>query len=158
MSGNQFALVGSPWGAGPSVIARQRNRKGPKGYTRSDERIREDVCDCLMQDWDIDPQEIEVSVNDCQVTLGGAVATRDEKFRAEQDAASVLGVKDVSNNLRVSGERDRIEHESGQSTGIIGAASGVIGSSGDESALSRRPSTSADSDKSRAGGRSSTST
>ncbi len=28
--------------------------RGPKGYTRSDERIREDVSDRLMEDWEVD--------------------------------------------------------------------------------------------------------
>lgn len=36
--------------------------KGPKGYKRSDERIREDVCDCLTDDRHVDASGIEVKV------------------------------------------------------------------------------------------------
>jgi hypothetical protein len=33
--------------------------RGPKGYQRSDERIKEDICDCLTRDPDVDASEIE---------------------------------------------------------------------------------------------------
>jgi len=36
--------------------------KGPKGYTRSDERIREDVCDRLSDDDEVDARDITVTV------------------------------------------------------------------------------------------------
>jgi osmotically-inducible protein OsmY len=75
--------------------------RGPKGYTRSDERIREDVSDRLTDDWLIDASNIEVLVVDCEVTLTGSVDSRDAKRRAEDMAESVSGVKNVQNNLRV---------------------------------------------------------
>lgn len=75
--------------------------RGPKGYTRSDERIREDVNDRLMEDWGVDATDIEVTVNAGEVTLTGTVDSRESKRRAEDIAAYVLGVKDVQNSLRV---------------------------------------------------------
>jgi osmotically-inducible protein OsmY len=75
--------------------------RGPRGYQRSDERIREDINDRLTDDWYIDASETEVVVNNCMVTLMGRVETRDEKRRAEDIAESVSGVTDVSNQLRV---------------------------------------------------------
>ncbi|HEV8658164.1 MAG TPA: BON domain-containing protein [Thermoanaerobaculia bacterium] len=75
---------------------------GPRNYRRSDERIRDDVCDLLMIDGAVDASEIDVSVNDSVVVLSGAVADRMTKRRAEAIAESVLGVKDVQNNLRLS--------------------------------------------------------
>jgi osmotically-inducible protein OsmY len=75
--------------------------KGPKGYRRSDERIREDVSDRLADAWDLDASEIEVSVQDCEVTLTGTVDSREEKRRAEDLAEEVSGVRHVQNNLRV---------------------------------------------------------
>ncbi len=75
--------------------------RGPKGYTRSDERIREDVSDRLMADWEVDATDIEVTVASCEVTLAGTVGDRQSKRRAEDIAANVLGVKDVQNSLRV---------------------------------------------------------
>lgn len=75
--------------------------KGPSGYTRSDERIREDVCDRLTDDPYVDATRIEVTVQGGEVTLGGAVDRREDKRRAEDIAERVSGVRDVNNRLRV---------------------------------------------------------
>jgi osmotically-inducible protein OsmY len=75
--------------------------KGPKGYKRSDERIRDDVNDHLTHDHGVDATHIDVVVVDCECTLSGNVATRDEKRRAEDIAERIMGVKHVQNNLRV---------------------------------------------------------
>jgi len=75
--------------------------RGPRGYTRSDDRIREDVSDWLMEDRYVDASEIDVTVASGEVTLAGLVDSREAKRRAEDIAASALGVKDVHNALRV---------------------------------------------------------
>jgi osmotically-inducible protein OsmY len=75
--------------------------RGPRGYKRSDERIREDVNDRLTDDYYLDASDIEVSINDCVVTLTGRVDSRHDKRRAEDIAESVSGVTDVTNQLRV---------------------------------------------------------
>ncbi len=74
---------------------------GPKGYTRSSGRIREDVCDRLTDDPLVDARKIEVEVEDAEVTLSGIVASRVERRRAETIAESVSGVTHVQNNTRV---------------------------------------------------------
>jgi osmotically-inducible protein OsmY len=76
--------------------------RGPKGYVRSDERIREDVCEYLSADDDVDASDIDVRVQDGEVTLEGTVETRSMKHHAENLADEVAGVKDVHNRLRVS--------------------------------------------------------
>jgi osmotically-inducible protein OsmY len=75
--------------------------RGPRGYRRSDERIREDVNERLTDDWRVDASDIEVSVSNRIVTLTGRVNSREEKRRAEDIAEAVSGVTDVSNQLRV---------------------------------------------------------
>jgi BON domain len=75
--------------------------KGPKGYVRSDERIREDVCDCLTDDPHLDASSIEVEVKNGEVTLSGTVDSREAKRHAEELIDRVSGVKDVQNSLRV---------------------------------------------------------
>lgn len=75
--------------------------KGPAGYTRSDERIREDVNDALTDDWRVDASNIQVSVSSGEVTLDGTVPSRDHKRRAEDVVEDLSGVKHVQNNLRV---------------------------------------------------------
>jgi len=79
--------------------------KGPKGYTRSDDRIREEISDRMMADGDIDASDIEIDVNNGEVTLRGFVDGRDAKRSAEDLAESVQGVKEVLNQLRVRSDR-----------------------------------------------------
>lgn len=75
--------------------------RGPQGYTRSDERIREDVNDRLTDDWQVDASNITLEVSKGEVTLNGTVDSRDAKRRAEDLAENCSGVKHVQNNTRV---------------------------------------------------------
>ncbi|HEX5101544.1 MAG TPA: BON domain-containing protein [Polyangiaceae bacterium] len=76
--------------------------KGPRGYTRSDERVREDVCDRLSWDDEVDASDIAVTVSEGEVTLEGSVPDRHSKRRAEDIAEDVMGVKDVHNRLKAN--------------------------------------------------------
>lgn len=101
--GAQFGDQRSQYGQYGQQGQGQQNRgRGPKGYQRSDERIREDVCECLTHDPQVDASNLEVSVKNCEVTLSGTVNSREDKRRAADLAEYVSGVKDVHNNLRVS--------------------------------------------------------
>lgn len=75
--------------------------KGPAGYTRSDERIRENVCEALADDDRVDASNIEVTVKNGEVTLTGTVDDRQSKRIAEECIENLSGVKDVQNQLRV---------------------------------------------------------
>jgi hypothetical protein len=77
--------------------------RGPRGYQRTDERLREDVCERLTQDPWIDASDLEVTVRGGEVTLSGAVRDRGDKRHAEDLAERVSGVREVHNNLRVAG-------------------------------------------------------
>ena len=99
--------------------------RGPKGYTRSDERIREDVSDKLSDDPYIDASDLEVAVSNREVTLSGAVDSRQAKRRAEDIAERVSAVSHVSNNLRVR-DRNAAATTGTSSTGLGSAGSGVI--------------------------------
>ena len=79
----------------------QHRGKGPKNYNRSKERIKEDASDKLSDDSLLDASNIEIEVNDNELTLNGTVDTRYEKRRAEDLVESVSGVQNVQNNLRV---------------------------------------------------------
>lgn len=76
--------------------------QGPRGYQRSDERIKEDACECLSQHGMIDARNIDVTVENGEVTLRGSVEDRQMKRRAEDAVDSVSGVRDVHNEIRVS--------------------------------------------------------
>ena len=80
--------------------------RGPQGYKRSDERIKEDVNETLTQDPDIDPTNIQVEVQNGEVTLKGTVSDREAKRRAEDIADSCPGVREVQNQLRVRREEE----------------------------------------------------
>ncbi|MDX2169443.1 MAG: BON domain-containing protein [Deltaproteobacteria bacterium] len=75
--------------------------RGPRGYRRSDERVREDVCERLTEADDLDATTVDVAVRDGVVVLSGAVADRFSRRRAEDLAAGVAGVADVMNQLTV---------------------------------------------------------
>jgi CBS domain-containing protein len=94
--------------------------RGPKNYQRSDDRIREDVNERLTDDAMIDASEIEVTVQNREVTLSGTVRNRQERRRAEDIAESVPGVTHVQNDLRV-GQRQG-EHRTGTEAGDAVAA------------------------------------
>jgi osmotically-inducible protein OsmY len=76
--------------------------RGPKGYQRSDARIHEDVCDRLADAPYLDASNIEVSVNNCEVTLSGYVFARADKREAEDVIENITGVREIHNNLRVN--------------------------------------------------------
>ena len=75
--------------------------KGPKGYTRSDERIKEDINERLWFDDDLDASNIEIEVQNGEVTLTGTVEDRYTKRSAEDLIEELAVVKHVQNNLRV---------------------------------------------------------
>jgi hypothetical protein len=77
---------------------------GPKGYKRSDEKIKDDVNERLEDHPRIDASNIEVQVNDGEVTLSGNVNDRYSKRLAEDVAGQSRGVKDVHNQIRVQSQ------------------------------------------------------
>ena len=88
------------WNRGEETRGKHWGR-GPKGYRRSDERLREEISDRLMWDPEIDASDIEVRVSQGVVTLSGVVEDRSAKRMAEDIAEEVLGVEDVQNELKV---------------------------------------------------------
>lgn len=81
--------------------------KGPAGYQRSDERVRENVCEVLTEHDHIDATNIEVIVKNGEVFLSGSVDNRQQKRLAEDVVEQISGVKDVQNQIRVAGDRGR---------------------------------------------------
>lgn len=96
--------IASWFGDDDAQRRRERDHRGhgPAGYTRSDERIRDDVNDRLTDDYRVDARNVTVTVKDGEVTLDGTVTSRDQKRRAEDVVEDLSGVKHVQNNLRVA--------------------------------------------------------
>jgi len=74
---------------------------GPKGYQRSDERLKDEVCDRLAQDGEIDASDIKVEVKNREVTLSGTVESRTTKYNVEELVDDISGVKDIDNRIKV---------------------------------------------------------
>jgi hypothetical protein len=103
--GGGYGMGDRMGGMGMDQNRQQRTGRGPKGYQRSDERIREDVCEMLSDhDW-LDASEIEIQVKSGEITLTGTVMDRQSKRLAEDLAEQARGVKDVHNQLRVQQEQ-----------------------------------------------------
>jgi hypothetical protein len=115
-AGTQDALPRDPGGEGHIHRGTGPHRgKGPAGYQRSDERIRELVCESLTDDDQIDASRIDVKVENGEVTLTGSVDDRHAKRDAEDCACSIAGVRDVQNLLRVQPDDGR-SNRSGATT------------------------------------------
>ena len=95
---------------GDDDAARRREQdhrgSGPANYTRSDQRILEDVCDTITHDRSVDGRQIQVTVQEGEVTLDGTVTSRSQKRHAEDLAHDLSGVKHVQNNLRIKDSND----------------------------------------------------
>jgi osmotically-inducible protein OsmY len=120
--GNQqgYGGMGSQQGYGMGGQQGEHRGRGPKNYNRSDERIREDVCDRLCDESNVDASEIEIQVAKGEVTLSGSVSSRDQRRAAEDCVENISGVKHVQNNLRVQdkGSSDQSGSSSAQKTGM----------------------------------------
>lgn len=100
-----------------SRIRGRHTGRGPRNYTRSDDRIREDVSDRLEQHGEIDASDIEVRVENGEVTLEGTVEDRNQKRQAEDLVEDCSGVRQVHNRIRVQGKDIERQHtRSGHTT------------------------------------------
>ena len=115
---------GSGMGTHGSSQQRSHAGRGPKGWKRSDERIRDDVSEQLERHHEIDASDIEVRVENGEVTLTGSVEDRRAKRMAEDIAESVPGVSEVQNQIRVKRESRGSEHSQGGGSSHQGGQSG----------------------------------
>ncbi|MBN9160628.1 MAG: BON domain-containing protein, partial [Myxococcales bacterium] len=93
------------WGDSAFAFGDERGphfNRGPKGYKRPDERIREEVCDVIARQGFIDASDVEVVVENGVVRLVGSVAQRREKRALEQIIERIHGVEEVRNELRLN--------------------------------------------------------
>jgi hypothetical protein len=122
--------MGGGWSSqqGSQLNRGQHSGRGPKGYQRSDERIKEDICERLTQAGDLDASDIEVQVNNGEVTLTGTVEQRQWKRIAEDTIENISGVKEVHNQLRV-GQGSQEQSGQGSTLSQTGSQSGSQGQS-----------------------------
>lgn len=88
-------------GVEPWRIPGPHTGRGPRGYQRSDERIRDEANDRLTAHGWIDATDIECNVEHGEVMLTGFVDGRPAKRAAQEVVEDVPGVRDVHNHLRI---------------------------------------------------------
>lgn len=86
---------------GPDWRSEPRYPPGPKGYQRSDERLREDISERLMEARYIDSSDVSVEVSGAKVVLEGTVPERRMKHAIEDLVDACPGVQDIENRIRV---------------------------------------------------------
>lgn len=82
----------------------RRYPPGPKGYQRSDERLREDISERLMEARYVDSSDVTVAVSGAKVVLEGTVPERRMKHAIEDLADACPGVQDIENGIRLRRE------------------------------------------------------
>lgn len=112
--------AGGAAGFGDSSRAQGFRGRGPRGYTRSDERITEDLNERFTDDPYLDADDVQVSVSGGVATLTGTVEHRWMKHRAEDITDACGGVKDVRNEIRVSPALGRMSDKGAETSATTG--------------------------------------
>jgi osmotically-inducible protein OsmY len=126
-SSSQGGFRGGDPRTGPGMF----RGRGPKGYQRSDERLREDISERIMQAYHIDSSEVTVEVRGGKVVLEGTVPDRRMKHAIEDLADAAPGVQDIENRIRVQSSASgagTMSRPVGSAT--AGSAAGSPGSTG----------------------------
>jgi osmotically-inducible protein OsmY len=110
----RFAQGGSFAGTQANQESRGYQGVGPKGYTRSDERLKEEISERLTDDSQIDASDISIECSNGKITLSGQVDERWMKHRVEDLVDRSSGVKDIDNRLTVRQRHDTRNSESAQ--------------------------------------------
>ena len=103
---------------------------GPQNYTRSDERIREDLNERLTDADDIDARGLMVEVSNGIATLSGNVEQRWMKHRAEDIVENCSGVRDVRNQIQVGSSSSSTQSTGKSGTAVGSSTTRTSGSSG----------------------------
>ena len=85
-----------------NAAAQSQRGKAPKGYERSDERLREIICERLTDDPRIDPGDVTIAVTGRSVVLSGTVDSRRTKYEIEELVDRCGAVTDIDNRLRIA--------------------------------------------------------
>jgi hypothetical protein len=73
----------------------------PTGRQASDERIHDDVCECLSREAALDAGDVTVAVSEGRVALSGTVADLPTKHAIESLVDRCHGVREIDNRIKV---------------------------------------------------------
>jgi hypothetical protein len=111
-------------------------QRGPKGWKRTDDRLKDDICERLYNTQHIDSSEVTVEVKDGKVTLEGSVPQRGMKHALEDLIDACPGVTDIDNRVRVSQGGSQSQTGQGASSGSSGTSGSTSGQTGSTSGSS----------------------
>jgi len=97
--------------------------------------LKEDVCERLYHNHQIDSSDVTIDVKDGKVTLEGTVGDRSMRFAIEDLVDAVPGIKDIENRVRVerAGPQFRSQGSENPSYSTSGSQSGTHATSGSQS-------------------------
>ena len=75
--------------------------KGPKGYQRSPARIKDEACEILARDFELDASGITIDLENRVLILKGEVNSRRDKRRAEWLLEELPGIEDIRNLISI---------------------------------------------------------
>ncbi len=104
---SQGQPYGQAYGQGYGQHGARRLTSGPKGYQRSDERLKEDISERLMESHHIDSSDVSIDVHGAKVVLDGTVPSRHMKHAIEDLVDACPGVQDIDNRVRVANQNMR---------------------------------------------------
>ena len=76
----------------------------PRGYARTDERVREDIEERLRQRVETADERFTVHVRNGEVTLAGDASTMEARVAAEKIALSVIGANRLKIRINLPSE------------------------------------------------------
>jgi osmotically-inducible protein OsmY len=94
-------------GENPAYQHEGVDRGGQGGAGRGDATLHDALCERLWRSG-IDVSEVTVAVDGGEVTLEGAVATREQRRAIEICVDGCRGVRDISNRIRVAPDRSNV--------------------------------------------------
>lgn len=118
---------------GSAGAGMRQARRWPRGYQRSDERIKEDIYERLLERGDLEAEEVTVIVEGGCVRLEGSVPRRAMKHAVEDLVDDCPGVKDIDNRLRVTQPTGGGSSDRGGGASGSGNVTGGSAASGDQS-------------------------
>jgi hypothetical protein len=121
LAGRSGYGMGSGYTRGNEGLRESQFGKGPKGYVRSDERLKEDISEKLMRNHLVDASDISVEARNGAVTLSGSVDDRQLKHYVEDLVERCAGVRDIDNRLTV---RPRTASRPQSGSGSLGGSTG----------------------------------
>lgn len=109
-----YDATGQWRGNGPRLAGPHRG-KGPKNFTRSDERLKEHVNELLMEHDEIDATHVDVEVKNGEVSVTGTVEDRQQRRAIEDLVECMAGVKDVHISIKIADRDQRLASASSRS-------------------------------------------